>query len=260
MNTDYYFQEEIPRGSGTFVGFYQLRAGRLWNGETIKVDSNGTICDIVFPTAADMTNPPSLKLQLVQAGCGADVAGNLSVFTFAGAAFGGNNRNCRGFQPTVALIPCDLQSPPAPLQISTIGPFIETEFRFNADGSARDYTEVMDGGWDGQYTRPALWTDSAKATGNTPIANTLIDILGLAEGSGTNCFDPVDGTTQQCQQRGFDKLWNVGQAGSATSAAAPAACTSTDIRTAGTGRQRRAAPMPSFGAGPVIFAPFSSAS
>ena len=227
MNTDYQFQEEIPRGSGTFVTFYQLRAGRLWNGETIKVQADGTICGLTFATPADKTNPPSVKVQLVANSCGADIVTNpdgtpgLSRFTFAGVKFAGNNRNCRGFQPTVALIPCDLQSPPAPLQITTIDPFIETELRFNPDGSPRDYSEVQDGGWKASYTRPGLFTDSAKAAGNTPIANTLIDILGLAESGGGNCFDPVDGTTANCQQRGFDKLWNVGQAGSGSSTGAP---------------------------------------
>jgi hypothetical protein len=220
LNTDYRFSEEIPRGSGTYVDFYQLRAGRLWNGETIKVQADGTICDILFPTAADKTNPPSVKLQLVANGCGADQAGS-ATFTFAGASFAANNRSCRGFQPTVNLIPCDLQSPPAPLQITTIGPFLQSEMRFNADGSPQDYSETMDGGWGGNYTRPPIFTDSAKATGNTPIANTLIDILGLAESSGSNCFDPVDGTTQRCAQRGFDKLWNVGQSGSTSSSGTP---------------------------------------
>ena len=48
-----------PPGRAGPVTNYQLRAGRYFNGEVIRVTDSGQVCDMTFPTAADRTNPPS---------------------------------------------------------------------------------------------------------------------------------------------------------------------------------------------------------
>ena len=219
----YEFTEPVaPIGN---VTFYQVRAGRLWNGETIRVQADGTICGLQFATPADRTNPPSVTLQLVNPGCGGDIAASRATFTFGGADFSGNGVSCRGMQGKVSLIPCDLQSPPAPLQITTIAPYIDNSFAFNPDGSGKDYAEAQDGGWAVSVVPPAT-TGGARADGWTPIANSLIDIKGAPDGTNACLFGGADNpyapapTTGPCVERNFQKWWNQGQAG-ATSMAGP---------------------------------------
>ena len=92
-----------------------------------------------------------------------------------------------------------------------------------------DYVEYPDGSWQVQSIDVS---PSAKAAGFTPIANSLIDIKGTADGT-ANCIvnaAPASGkldsltlasTFGTCVQRNFSKLWNQGQAGS-TAMAGPA--------------------------------------
>ncbi len=234
LDTKWTFAEEIPSGSGTTVEFFQLRAGRFFNGEVVRVEADGDICDITLPTAAEKTNPPTVTLQLVANGCGADDPANRVTFSFAGGRFSGNFVGCRGFRSKSDLIPCDLQSPPAPTQLTMIGPYIDNELPLDANGDPADwdgdgnvdYVERMDGSWAVQTINVS---PSSKAAGNTPIANSLIDIKGLADGSGAciinpppapGTFDRVDvpGIVGACVERGFAKLWNTGQAGATTQA------------------------------------------
>jgi len=232
IDTDFTFTETT---GGTTVTSYQLASSRLWNGETVRVEADGTVCGVTFATAADKTNPPGVTLQLVNNGCGGDVAGQRATFTWAGGRFGGG-QYCRGFRSKVDLIPCDLQSPPAPLQIDTALPYLDGEFALDANGDPADWdgdgnvdlVEARDGGW-------AVVTDktspSAKAQGSTPLANSLIDIKGAAAGTGcvTNPPPPPGGldlnsaaaTTGACVERNFSKLWRTGQVG-ATTMAGPA--------------------------------------
>jgi hypothetical protein len=232
IDTDFTFTE--TSGGSTFTS-YQLASSRIWNGETVRVESDGTICGVTFPTAADKTNPPSITLQLVNSGCGSDVAGESAVFTWAGGSFSAS-QVCRGFRSKVDLIPCDLQSPPAPLQIETALPYLDNELPFDSNGDPADwsgdgnpdYVEEMDGGWGVASVNVA---PSAKASGSTPLGNTLIDIKGEATGTGciTNAppipggldLSSQTGTTGACVERNFSKLWNTGQTG-ATAMAGPA--------------------------------------
>jgi hypothetical protein len=227
MDTDFTFTE--TSGGSTFTS-YQLASSRLWNGETIRVESDGTVCDVTFPTAATKTNPPSVTLQLVNSNCGSDVPGEAAVFTWAGGSFRASHV-CRGFRSKVDLIPCDLQSPPAPLQIETALPYLDNELPFDANGdpadwngdSNVDYVEAMDGGWGPTTVNVA---PSAKASGSTPLGNTLIDIKGEAVGTGCITNPPPapggldlssqSGTTGACVERNFSKLWNTGQTGATT--------------------------------------------
>jgi hypothetical protein len=204
---NFQFTETI---SGADVEFYQVRAGRLWNGETLRVQADGTICNLDFGTAATRTSPPSFTVQVVNNNCGGDIVGQSAVFEFAGGQFGGNNRSCRGFQPKAGIIPCDMHSPPEPTQIETIGPFIDLQLPFNPDGTAQNYAERMDGSWTVD-TYPLDTQGGAKADGWTPIANSLIDIKGAATGT---CLDVTDSDGDNnlnelvsCPRRNFEQFW-----------------------------------------------------
>ena len=243
-------------GATTVVN-YQFRANRLWNGEVIRVQSNGMVCGMTFPTPAEKTNPPSFKVQLVNNNCGSDQAQQVT-FSYAGASFSGNGTPCRGFRSKSSMIPCDLQSPPAPTQTMMIGPYLENEVPFAANGNPADWTtngaangspgdsvpdgvpdyvETQDGSWGVAY----VWVaPSSKAEGNTPIANSLIDIRGAADGTNacvttppplSGKFDSLTATSTigACNQRGFTELWQNGQAG-ATVMAGPAPWALSPIR------------------------------
>jgi hypothetical protein len=204
---NFQFSENID---GSTVQFYQVKAGRLWNGETLQVQADGTICDIDFGDATTRTSPPSFTVQVVSNNCGAP-SGQTEVFTYAGADFGGNSRSCRGYMPKVGIVPCDLAPPPT--QIETIGPYIDLELPFNPDGTAQNYTEVMDGSW-ATDVAPLDTQGGAKADGFTPIANSLIDIKGAPGGT---CLDVTDsdgdGVTNElvtCPQRNFTQWWELG--------------------------------------------------
>jgi hypothetical protein len=116
MAVPWSFTETI---SGTPTKYYQIAAARLWNGETIRVDSSGAVCGMDFATAS--TNPPTLTVQAAS-GAGCAASGDSASFTYAGGGFGGNHVSCRGGMSRVPLIPCDLAMPPAATQISNIGP------------------------------------------------------------------------------------------------------------------------------------------
>jgi hypothetical protein len=220
IGTVFSFNETI---GGVATTWYQAAAGHLWNGEVVRVQSDGTVCGVTFPTPAQMTNPPRVTLQLVSSPCGADTAGSAATFDFAGSDFGGNNRACRGGMSRVPLIPCDLAMPPAATQITNISPYIDPQLPFDGPTAIpRGYTEAQDGSW---TTQSVTVQPSAKADGNTPLGTTLIDIKGLADGSAQCLIDQAtslpcsDPTTQTCVigacvTRNFAKLWDVGQVAS----------------------------------------------
>jgi hypothetical protein len=169
MSTRWTITEPI---GGVSTTFYNVRAGRVWNGEVIRVDSNGAVCGMDFASATTQTNPPSFTVQATTGSCNPN--GGSAVFTFAGGAHGSTG-SCGGFQKRVEIIPCDLQSPPAPLQITTMDPYLANQSLFNADGSMVEYSEVQDGSWT-VLTYPAGTTGGARASGSTPLGNSLIDI------------------------------------------------------------------------------------
>ena len=49
----------------TATTIYTARAQRFFNGEVIRVQSDGQICGMTFPSAAERTNPPSFTVQQV---------------------------------------------------------------------------------------------------------------------------------------------------------------------------------------------------
>jgi hypothetical protein len=216
--TPWVFNENV---SGTTVTNYQMRSLRVWNGEVVRVQTDGSTCAVDFNQPK--TVPPSLTLQLVASGCGADVGAPVK-WQFAGGIYGGedddppagvSHPSCMGYRSKADLVPCDL--PPSALQVDLVNPYIEPQLPFEEDpadpnfGLAKDYTtndstgvpggtnygkqdgipdyrEAQDGSWvvtDYQFLSP-----SAKAAGRTPIANALIDIKGLPDASGACLVNP----------------------------------------------------------------------
>ena len=73
------FVRHEARIDGSTVQFYQVKAGRLWNGETLQVQADGTICAIDIGDATTRTDPPSFTVQVVNNNCGAPISGRTSV-------------------------------------------------------------------------------------------------------------------------------------------------------------------------------------
>ena len=198
--TTYLWTETV---AGTTVQNYQLWAGRFFNGETIRVQSDGQVCGMTYPAAADRTNPPSFKVQQVNAGCGADTGAPV-VFEWGGGYFTGSTElSCMGFNPRVPLVPCDLSSPSvtpaAPSQLQTISPWLEPEFPFDSTGmpanyqTATGYSEALDGTWTTTVV-PPMALGGTKSYGATPIASSLANIkwifANLWTTGGAAAFNP----------------------------------------------------------------------
>ena len=152
-NLQWTFTETI---AGTATNFFQLRAGRLWNGEVIRVNTSGEVCGMDFPLPATKTNPASIRVAAADATC--NPTGDSAIFDWGGGSFTGNDVSCNGFRSKSQLIPCDLQmgDPPlAPLQYTTISPYIADELPLDANGNPQDwngdavvdYQEAQDGSW-----------------------------------------------------------------------------------------------------------------
>ncbi len=245
IDTDWNFTDTTG-GVNTVV--YNAAVSRIWNGEVVNVTSTGDVCGMTW---GDLTKPPTFTVQAADASCTA--TGDKATFAFAGGNFGGNQEGdtrCRGFRSKSSLTPCDLQSPPAPLQMEEILPYIDRELPFAASGDPMDYTTndatgnpggtnfwVPDGIPDYVETEDGTWATqtikiapSAKADGYTPIANSLIDIKGVADAGDNECLinaapasgkaDPnsTAGTIGACVERNFSKMWNTGQTGATTMA------------------------------------------
>jgi hypothetical protein len=182
--------------ASTDVTVYTALAGRFWNGETILVNSSGETCGMTFPTAADRTDPPSFTLQLVNGttgNCTTSANGENAVFRWGGAYYvdEGSGSYCNGMISRVSLVPCDLQSPPAATQLSTISPWLDNEFPLDTTGmpvaapvdninggTTTGYTEAQDGSW-ATTSYPVFGAGGMKAYGSTPIAASLADIKTL---------------------------------------------------------------------------------
>ncbi len=226
--------------NGVDTYYFDMFANRIWNGEVITVTKEdwtdgdagpvqGFICGMTFPTAAEKTNPPSFKVQAVAAGCGAPIAGDVATFTFAGGEWKNYDKGadfyCGGFRSKTDMTPCDLVSPPSPLQFTMTAPYIDLASPIDpVTKFPKGLFEAMDGTW---RVEAYVVQPSAKGKGATPLANSLIDIKGLPETDGARCLanpgpppaggwdrNDVGGTWGQCARRGFAKLWYDGQAGS----------------------------------------------
>lgn len=163
-----------PDGAGPeparTVTSHQLFAGAYFNGEVIRVDPNGTVCDVTFP-AAPLPVPAKVTLQQVGANCGSDT-GTPVDFTFAGGIHSGNSVSCNGFMEGAGLRPCD-QSP-GNTQLDAIQPVIEREVKVDADGSLASYAENP--ATLRADTMPAASVGGIKTAGSTPIAASIQDL------------------------------------------------------------------------------------
>ena len=204
-----YENTEVVGSTTTTV--YTARAQRFFNGEVIRVQSDGQICGMTFPTAAERTNPPSFTVQQVNTGCGTDIPNATATFRWGGAFYidQGSGSYCNGMVNRVQLVPCDLRAP-APTQLSTIAPWLANEFPLDATGmpdsapinlltntATTGYTEAQDGTWN-TLTYPPFQAGGVKGYGSTPIAASIADIDTL-----------------------FTNLWTNGQAGATTMAGPP---------------------------------------
>jgi hypothetical protein len=217
------FTENI---AGTATRFYNMRAGRLWNGEVIRVTPTGGVCGMDFATAATKTNPASIQVVATDATC--NPTGNVATFEWGGGDYSGASGSCNGFRSKSQIVPCDLPPPPAqPTQVAMISPYLEDELPLDASGDpadwngdgTRDYIESQDGAWSVTTINEA---PSAKADGSTPIGNSLIDIRGAANAADTSCITTAESVfpgldlndiapaTGACTERGFTRLWNTG--------------------------------------------------
>ncbi len=140
--------------AGTATRFYNMRAGRLWNGEVIRVTPTGGVCGMDFATAATKTNPASIRVVATDATC--NPTGNVATFEWGGGDYSGASGSCNGFRSKSQIVPCDLPPPPTqPTQVAMISPYLEDELPLDAGGDpadwngdgTRDYIESQDGGW-----------------------------------------------------------------------------------------------------------------
>ena len=146
----------------------------LWNGEVIRVQSDGRVCGMDFPTAADQDEPAlaHAAARRDQLRRRPDAARDLQLRR---RRLHGNSVSCRGFRSKSSLIPCDLQSPPGAAQFTCVSPYIDHELPVQragdpadlttngaAYGSANygvpdgipDYVEAQDGSWAASYDQP----------------------------------------------------------------------------------------------------------
>ena len=156
---------------------YYLRAGKFFNGEIFQVTGSGGLCGMSMGTARVPPAIPEVTLQQVDT-CGGSVE-NTVVFKWAGARFGGGA--CGGFTARVPLGTCDQAGS---IQLSAISPFLAKQDIFNADGTITGYAEDMTAGYAGGFRATSYATNVSgstanggiRATGYTPIANSLMDI------------------------------------------------------------------------------------
>ena len=165
------------------IDSHQIYAGAYFNGEVVRVDTNGTVCDVTFPSAP-LPVPAKVTLQGVAAGCGGDT-GTPVDFVLGGGRMSGNQSpaNCAGYTEGAGLRPCDQNA--GDVQLQSILPVIDREVPMNSDGTLQSYSENAA---TLVATLPGSTVGGARAAGNTPIANSLEDIK-------TN----------------FDLLWSTGQ-------------------------------------------------
>lgn len=172
------------------AGYFWLRAGRFFNGETYQVTNTGTFCGPSTDAVTPM-NPPQVTIRLLPTSscpAAASNAGTPIVFTYAGGTFGGNGISCNGYQTRVNLVACDMTSG----QGAVITPLLDLETPLAADGlTIQGYTESQDGSFN---TTSLPSQGGVIADGATPIANSLRDIKTLFNTlwtSGQNPGPPV---------------------------------------------------------------------
>jgi hypothetical protein len=172
--------------------YYHLFANRYYNGQHLRVRTNGTNGSTFTTTAAGthqpsgptvppppaVHNPPYVFVQNIN-NSNAPIGSNVR-FNFRGMRWAKGNStsvSCGGFESLVGLADC-LDN----FQIDDIGPHLDPELFINADGTLAGYTNQAVGGAPGAAQRPPL--RGIRASGMTPIAESLIDLKN-------DVFDPL---------------------------------------------------------------------
>jgi hypothetical protein len=185
--------------------YYELIAGRFFNGDTFYVQANGNVCDMT--AGPPSTTQPFVNLQLttgttcpamgatygsaigtvsgtaVRFDTAGGVAGNSS-----GGGWGGNGNSCGGFQIRSQLRACDNTTGQA-LGINT--PFLEPEWQIATvagavappagvipllPGGLTNREETLEGVGRFDATGGNVLPYGLTADGSTPIANSLNDM------------------------------------------------------------------------------------
>jgi hypothetical protein len=169
-----------PDGSGTAyssmaVRTYYFTAGRFFNGETVYLLADGSLCGI--STTRSPTNPPTITLQQVN-GCGGPSVGAAVTLQFAGGRFDGNTVSCNGYDAKVPLGLCQDTSN----QLTQISPFLDRELALD-DGTTAEIGWIkgyQENTTTGTYAVTSVPTQAGiRANGSTPIGESLRDIKTL---------------------------------------------------------------------------------
>jgi hypothetical protein len=174
---DEWSEDYDPDGSGTAyssmtVRTYYFTAGRYFNGETISLLADGSLCSV--STTRSPTNPPTITLQQVSS-CGGGSVGAPVTLQFAGGRFDGNSVSCNGYDGKVPLGRCENTSG----QLAAISPFLQRELGLN-DGSTGEigsFLGYQENTTTGTYAVTAVPTEvGIRANGSTPVGESLTDI------------------------------------------------------------------------------------
>ena len=125
--------------ASTTTTVYTARAQRFFNGETIRVQSDGQICDLTFrDTTTNLpTNPPSFKVQQVSTGCGADVAGAVATFRWGGVYYDSSGNYCNGIGHAWPSCPATSSGRARADPFSDDRPWLSNEFPLDTTGRSR---------------------------------------------------------------------------------------------------------------------------
>jgi hypothetical protein len=168
---------------------YHLFTNRFYNGQNLRVRTNGTngsTFSTGTPGTLQLDDPPPVlptdpqyPYVFVQNINNANnpIGSNVR-FDFKGIRWnkGNANASCGGFESLVNLAPCTDN-----IQFDTIGPHLDPELEITAAGGIAGYTNQAAGNFGvGAAQRPPM--RGIRASGFTPIAETLIDFKTIFDG------------------------------------------------------------------------------
>lgn len=145
--------------------YYKMFANKFFNGETLTVLADGTPCQL---TPGTPTSDPYVTITTVSA-CVSGTVTDRVTFPAAGSySWSYSGSSCGGFRSLVSLVPCTENE-----QLGAISPHLQRELAA-PDGTLPGYVETATGGL---TTQPSV--TGIRAAGNTPIAESLIDLRSI---------------------------------------------------------------------------------
>ena len=186
-----------PRPSGAWwarTRSITCSPNRYYNGQHLRVRTNGT-----NGTTASAGTPGTSQLNALPVAGIRRTSGSRTPTTrtprsartcasmFKGMLWNKGNAaaSCGGFESLVGLAPCTDN-----LQIDAIGPHLDPELRIDRQRQHRGYTNQAVAGTPGAAQRPPM--RGIRASGFTPIAETLIDFKGIFNGLWTGSISSMD--------------------------------------------------------------------